>query len=63
MDFSLSKAHESYETSDELLIEHINSLFIVLKSAIIYTIIAIRLDSKENNTLPMLATMQSDIFK
>ena len=63
MDFSLSKAHESYETSDELLIEHTNSLFIVVKSAIIYTIIAIRLDSKENNTFPMLATMQSDIFK
>lgn len=63
MDFSLSKSHESYETSDELLIEHINSLFIVVKSAIIYTIIAIRLNSKENYTLPMLATMQSDIFK
>jgi hypothetical protein len=63
MEFSLSKCHESYETSDELLIEHIKSLFIVVKSAIIYTMIAIRLDSKENNTLPMLATMQSDIFK
>jgi hypothetical protein len=63
MDFSLSRAPESYETSAELLIEHINSLFIVVKSAIIYTIIAIRLDSKENNTLPMIATMQGDIYK
>ena len=63
MDFSHSKEHEIYETSDELLIEHIHSLFIVVKSAIIYTIIAIRLDGTENNTVPMVATLQSDIFK
>jgi tetratricopeptide (TPR) repeat protein len=62
MDFSLSKEPESYEISEELLIEHIHSLFVVVKSAIIYTIIAIRLDNTENNTLPMMATMQSDIY-
>jgi hypothetical protein len=63
MDFSLPKDHEGYETSEKLLIEHIQSLFIIVKSAIIYTIIAIRLDNTENNTLPMTATMQSDIYK
>ena len=64
MDFSLSNPDEVYEISEDLLIEHINSLFIVVKSAIIYTIITIRLDSKkENNALSMTATMQSDIYK
>jgi len=62
-DYSPSKEHEIYETSEDLLIEYIHLLFILVKSAIIYAIIAIRLDDTDNNTVPMIATLQSDIFK
>jgi len=63
IDLYISKNHECYETSEPLLIENIHSLFIVVKSAIIYTIISIYSDNADKNNFPMIATMQNDIFQ
>jgi len=63
MEFAFSDDPKKYEISDKLLIEHIHSLFIIVKSAIIYAIIAINSESNDDNAFPMLVTLQKDIYK
>lgn len=61
-DFIESTSDECYEISEEYLIEITNTMFIVVKAAIIYTNIAIRFCKNEGNSLPMVATLQNEIY-
>lgn len=61
--FIPSTSDDCFELSEEMLIEKINLLFVIVKSAIIYTNIAIRSCKKENNSLPRMATLQNEIFQ
>jgi hypothetical protein len=53
---------EYYETTINNLIKDIHSLFIIVKSALLYSTIAIRLINKEKDTGQLIATLQHEIY-
>lgn len=58
-----SNKNNIYETNEMELTKSIDSLFIIVKSAIIYTILAIKFYGDQFETLPMLSISQDKIFK
>jgi hypothetical protein len=55
--------YKNFEIEEERIIEQIRELFLIVKSAILYTIIAINRLSQNNSNVSMSAIMQKDIFK
>ncbi len=55
--------YRDFEIEEESIIEQIRELFLIVKSAILYTIIAINRLSQKSSNISMPAIMQKDIFK
>ncbi len=63
VEISFDEKYSDFEITEDILIDGINNLFVLVKSAIMYTLIAIRHTGEHEKTMPMYATMQNDIYK
>ena len=63
VEISFDEKYSDFEITEGILIDGINNLFVLVKSAIMYTLIAIRHTGEHEKTMPMYATMQNDIYK
>ncbi len=61
-DFAFPDDHADHETSEERMIKDVLHLFIIVKSAMMYSIIAVRQDNMNYSTLPMPLTMQNQVY-
>jgi len=56
------KGFKEYEVTKETLISSVNDMFLVVKAALMYFEIAVRQTKPEGLMMPMVATLQKDIF-
>jgi hypothetical protein len=63
VEIGFDEKYAEFEVTEEILTSNINNLFMIVKAAIMYLLIAIRNPNDSDKTFPMYATLQHDIYK
>lgn len=63
VDIGFDERYEEFEITEDQLEQYINELFIIVKSALMYVIIAFQHLNEIDDSFPMFATLQNDIYK
>jgi tetratricopeptide (TPR) repeat protein len=63
IDIGFDEKYADFEITEDNLISGIFDLFVIVKAAIMYSLIGIRNTSNPEKTMPMYATMEYDIYK
>ncbi len=60
---SVDKKYADFEVTEDYLTASIFDLFVIVKAAIMYSLIGIHNTNVSDKTLPLYATMENDIYK
>ena len=63
VDIGFDKKYVDFEVTEDMLTHYIYDLFVIVKAAIMYLLIAIRNTNDSDKTFPMYATMQNYIYR